>query len=248
MTTTVYTAEQIKKLDQSNIPSHIAIIPDGNRRWAKKNQTSTYEGHRKGGDILMEAVKAAKELGVKTLTFYTFSTENWTRSSLEVAAFMRLLGEYLKGQQESMIAQGIRLHTIGDPSRIPQHLKDIVESTKKTTETSSQFNLVLALNYGGRDEIRRAFHSILDDYDKEKVKREEITESLISRYIDTNAWGDPELLIRAGGEMRISNFLLWQISYAEIYVAPVLWPEFTPELLLEAVLSYQQRERRLGGA
>lgn len=243
-----YTSEQISRLNPSLIPRHVAIIPDGNRRWAKKNDTSTYEGHRNGGDVLMKTVKAAKELGIKSLTFYAFSTENWNRSEEEVTAFMYLIADYLINQREDMIRHGIRLHTIGDPSRLSSHLNETIAETKQLTQSCSDFNLILGLNYGGRDDIRRAFHSILDDYVCKKVKKEEITENLISSYVDTNPWGDPELLIRASGELRVSNFLLWQISYAEIYVTPVLWPDFSSENLLEAVISYQQRERRRGGA
>lgn len=245
----VYTPDQLSRLSSgSEIPHHIAIIPDGNRRWAKRQQMNSCEGHRHGGDVLMQVVKAAKELGVKVLTFYTFSTENWNRSEEEVAAFMILIANYLLKQREEMIRCGIRLHTIGDSSRLPSELNRIVDETKKATQMCSQFDLVLALNYGGRDDIRRAMHSILDDYEREKVKKEEITEALISRYLDTGQWSDPNLLIRTSGEMRVSNFLLWQISYAEMHVTRTFWPEFTPENLLEAIVSYQQRERRLGGA
>ncbi len=245
---TIYSPDQTSRLDPARIPRHIAIIPDGNRRWAKNRQLPTIEGHRQGADTLLNIVKAAKELNVKAITFYTFSTENWNRSQDEVSAFMYLLAQYLLSQKDEMIANGIRLHTIGDSSRIPPELNAIIDETKKATEACNAFNLVLALNYGARDEIRRAFHSILDDYDQEKVKKGEITEELISRHLDTYRWGDPDLLIRAGGELRVSNFLLWQISYSEMYIPPVLWPDFTPEILLDALLSFQQRDRRLGGA
>lgn len=246
--THIYSEEQTKGLDPARIPRHVAIIPDGNRRWARKQQMVATEGHRQGADTLLSIVKAAKELGVKAITFYTFSTENWNRSPEEVSAFMFLLAQYLLTQKEDMVQHGIRLHTIGDLSRIPSDLNGIIEETKDATGHCYEFDLILALNYGARDELRRAFHSILDDYAQEKVKKEEITEELISRHLDTGQWGDPDLLIRAGGELRVSNFLLWQISYAEICVIPVLWPDFTSEILLDAILSFQQRDRRLGGA
>jgi undecaprenyl diphosphate synthase len=245
---TIYTKAQTNKVDPACIPRHIAIIPDGNRRWAKQKQMIASEGHRQGADTILNIVKAAKELNVKAITFYTFSTENWGRSQEEVNAFMFLLAQYLLTQKEEMIRHGIRLNTIGDLSRIPSDLTAIISETKNSTAHCLEFDLILALNYGARDELRRAFHSILDDYDQKKIKREEITEELISRRLDTSPWGDPDLLIRAGGELRVSNFLLWQISYAEICVIPVLWPDFSPEILLDAILSFQQRDRRLGGA
>lgn len=242
-----YTPDQLNLLDLSRVPRHIAIIPDGNRRWAKKRQTTTQDGHKEGADILMDVVKSAKELGVKAVTFYTFSTENWNRSESEIAAFMFLIASYLSNEKDEMVRCGIRLHAIGDLSKLPGYVLRIIEETKHVTSTCGDIDLVLALNYGGRDDIRRAIHSILDDYQDQKLKKEDVTETMISRYLDTRQWSDPELLIRASGELRISNFLLWQLSYSEIYVTPVLWPDFTSKHLLEAVLSYQQRERRLGG-
>lgn len=242
-----YTLDQLSSLDMLRIPKHIAIIPDGNRRWAKKREATAQEGHREGADILMDIVKAAKELSVEVITFYTFSTENWNRSESEIASFMFLIASYLSSQREEMIRCGIQLHTIGNLTQLPGYVQRIVEETKKATASCSKINLVLALNYGGRDDIKRAVHSILDDYQSQKLKKEDVTEAMISRYLDTSPWTDPELLIRASGELRISNFLLWQLSYSEIHVTPVLWPDFTPQHLLEAVRSYQNRERRLGG-
>lgn len=243
-----FSPSELASLDRTRIPRHIAIIPDGNRRWAKKHRSTASEGHREGADILMEIVKAAKELGVKAITFYSFSTENWNRSREEVTALMALFTSYLIQQREEMIQSGVRLETIGDLRPLPGFLNQAIRDTKQATETCDQIYLILALNYGSRNEMCRAVKAILDDYDHQSFKKEELTEDLISRYLDTAKWRDPDLLIRTSGELRISNFLLWQISYAEIYVTPVLWPDFTPQHLLEAVMDYQNRDRRWGGA
>lgn len=238
---------QLARLDRSRIPKHIAIIPDGNRRWAKQRLSTVYEGHREGADTLMEIVKAAKELGIEEITFYSFSTENWNRPPEEVMALMALMALYLTEQCEEMQQSGIKLETIGDVSALPSFLCEVIEQTKLATQECNKISLILALNYGSRNEICRAFQAMLNDYDQRSLKKEEINEKMISRYLDTNKWRDPDLLIRTSGELRVSNFLLWQISYAEIHVAPVLWPDFTPQHLIEAIIDFQGRERRWGG-
>ena len=238
---------QLARLDKSRIPQHIAIIPDGNRRWAKKRLSSIQAGHREGADTLMEIVKSAKELGIKGITFYSFSTENWNRPPEEVIALMALFTTYLTEQREEMVESGIKLETIGDLHALPSFLQSTIRDTKAATEDCDKISLILALNYGSRDEICRAIRTMMDDYDHQRLKKEEINETMISRYLDTQKWGDPELLIRTSGELRVSNFLLWQISYSEIHVAPVLWPDFTPQHLIEAIVDYQGRQRRWGG-
>lgn len=240
-----FTPEQLDMVSTNTVPSHIAIIPDGNRRWAKQRDATTARGHREGADILMDIVKAAKSLGVKVTSFYIFSTENWTRDPAEVQALLWLLDSYLTEQCPAMIEHGIRLETIGDISRFPENVCQTIQRTKERTAHCKDIDMVLALNYGGRDEIRRTIQSIVND---SKVYQEEITEGLIARYLDTAQWPDPDLLIRTSGELRLSNFLLWQSSYTEIYTTEVLWPDFTPQHLWEAVLNFQTRERRLGGA
>ena len=239
---------QLTRLDPSRLPKHIAIIPDGNRRWAKKRLSSVNEGHREGADTLMEVVKAAQELGIESLTFYSFSTENWSRPSEEVFALMALFTSYLNEQREEMVQSGIKLETIGDITPLPSFLCESIQETKLATQECEKITLILALNYGARDEICRAFRAMLNDYDAQHLKKEEMNEATISRYLDTHKWRDPDLVIRAGGELRMSNFLLWQISYAEIHVAPVLWPDFTPHHLIEAIVDFQGRQRRWGGA
>jgi undecaprenyl diphosphate synthase len=245
---TYFLPSQLACLDSSRIPQHIAIIPDGNRRWAKKRFANSQEGHREGADTLMETVKAAKELGIKAITFYTFSTENWSRSQEEISALMLLFASYLSEQCESMVQNGIKLETIGELDPLPEFLKETLKETKEATKTCDQIDLILAMNYGSRNELHRAFSKILNEIEQGNLRKEELDETTITQYLDTCRWPDPELLIRTSGEMRISNFLLWQISYTEIYIAPVLWPDFSPTHLLEAVIDYQNRERRWGGA
>jgi len=238
---------QLARLDRSRIPRHIAIIPDGNRRWAKKRFSTADEGHREGADTLMEIVKAAKELEIKGITFYSFSTENWNRSPEEVFALMLLFATYLTEQREEMARSGIKLETIGNIQELPPFLQQVILETKLATQTCDKITLILALNYGSRDELCRAFRSMLSDVESQLLTKEEINEQTVARYLDTYRWGDPDLLIRTSGELRISNFLLWQLSYTEIHVAPVLWPDFNPEHLLNAILDFQGRKRRWGG-
>ncbi|HEV8051333.1 MAG TPA: polyprenyl diphosphate synthase [Parachlamydiaceae bacterium] len=245
--TAIFSPEQLAAINKSKIPRHVAIIPDGNRRWAKSQQEGSEKGHEAGAGTLIEIVKAGKALGIKALTFYLFSTENWTRPQEEVAALMWLLQEFLKEQCAEMVAEGVRLQTIGNLDALPQEVLTVLEETIAATAHCNQIDMILALNYGSRDEIRRAFHHIIDHYDAGKFQKEDVTEKLISSYLDTKPWGDPDLLIRTSGEMRVSNFLLWQLSYTEIYVTELLWPEFKPKDLFDAVADFQKRERRLGG-
>lgn len=238
---------QLARLDLTRIPRHIAIIPDGNRRWAKKRLSSAESGHREGADTLMEIIKASQELGVKALTVYSFSTENWNRPPEEVEALMAIYASYLLDNCEEMVQRGIKLETIGDISKLPPFLKEIIQETKIATQSSHSISLILALNYGARDEMCRAFKALLEDYDKKQLSKEAITEKILASYLDTHQWGDPDLLIRTSGEFRISNFLLWQLCYSELYISSVLWPDFTPQHLLEALIDYQSRERRWGG-
>lgn len=244
---TIFSSEQLVSLDFNNIPSHIAVIPDGNRRWAKQQELSNKHGHENGANILIQTVKAAKELGVKTITFYVFSTENWRRSSDEVAVFMWLIKEFLNDHRAEMQQDGVRLHVIGELEALPAEVIEAIETTCQATENCRCINLVLCINYGSKDELRRVFNKLLQQ-DRKGEKIEEITEGLIASHLDTAPWGDPDLLIRTSGEMRLSNFLLWQLAYTEIYVTDTLWPDFKPIHLLEAVIEFQQRERRLGGA
>lgn len=242
-----FTLDQFDKLLIDKTPSHVAIIPDGNRRWAKSRELNPSKGHEEGASTLVDIVCAAKDLGVKTVSFYLFSTENWSRAEEEVDALMMLLHLFLIDQRPTMLKEGIRVQTIGEISKLPQYVQDTIKESKQATEHCNNINMVLALNYGSRDELRRSFQSLAKKIALGKLTPEDITESMIGQSLDTAPFGDPELLIRTSGELRLSNFLLWQLSYSEIYVTDVLWPNFRPLHLYEAILSYQQRERRLGG-
>ncbi len=234
-------------LDASRVPHHIAIVMDGNRRWAKKRQLPAMVGHAQGCATLIDIVEAAEELGVRILTVYGFSTENWQRSPSEVDGLLGLIKKFLSDQRETMVKQGVHLETIGDLRRFPRDVLEELDRTKEATKECTKIDLVLALNYGGRDDICRAAQSILEDFSKGHLNKDELTETLFESYLDTAKWRDPELFIRTSGEKRLSNFLLWQLSYAEVYITDVLWPDFNEKQLLHAILDFQQRDRRWGG-
>lgn len=234
------------RLDPHRIPRHVAIIMDGNRRWAKRKGVPSMVGHWNGAEALSKIVENAASLGIKVLTVFAFSTENWSRPDEEVDSLMSLFRMYLIGHKERMIREGVRLATIGDLRRLAPEVKATLDDVKKATVQGSRIDLVIAVNYGARDDIRRATMGIVEDCLNGRVNKEDITEALIARYLDTAPWGDPELLIRTSGEKRVSNFLLWQISYAEVYITDVLWPDFTEQQLIRAVAEYQKREKRTG--
>ena len=242
-----FSPEQISQLDPCKIPQHVAMVMDGNRRWARKKHLPSIMGHWEGAEVLTDIVRSAAQLGIKTLTIYAFSTENWNRSKNEVDALMEIINLYLVQKKDLMVNEGIRLGAIGDLSKLPIEVQTNLSETLKATQNGQTINLVLALNYGGRDEIRRVILQILKRHDQKKINSEELTESFIAQYLDTTPWGDPDLLIRTSNELRVSNFLLWQISYTEFYITDVLWPAFKPHDLFQAVLAYQMRQRRLGG-
>ena len=242
----IYSEAELSQINRAHFPTHIAIIMDGNRRWARKNRLPLVLGHWRGADTLTRIVRAASKLGVKVLTVFAFSTENWKRSSSEVEALMKLLSNYLVKQRAFMIREGVRLDAIGDTDQLPQRVRDDLEETRRLTSQEDKIDLVIALNYGARDEIRRAMRGIVADCLSKKISMEDLSEETIARYLDTSKWKDPDLLIRTSGEQRVSNFLLWQISYSEVYISDVLWPDFDEKELLHAILEYQQREHRLG--
>ena len=229
------------------VPQHVAIAMDGNRRWATKRLMPSMVGHWKGAEVITKVVRAASSMGIKVLTLYAFSTENWNRSKNEVDELMKVFSHYLKKNLEFMIKEGVRLNCIGDLTKLPAGLQDLFAQTMDATKNGKSIDLVLAINYGGRDEICRAFRSIAEDLQKGLLKKEDISEDLISSYLDTAEWKDPDLFIRTSGEQRLSNFLLWQFSYTEVYITKTLWPDFDESNLLQAVIEYQKRQRRLGG-
>jgi len=236
----------MEEIDKDNLPKHIAIIMDGNGRWAKKKLLNRISGHMKGVDAVREVVTACRELGIKILTLYAFSIENWRRPKEEVKALMGLLKDYLLKEREEMIQNNIRLSAIGRLEDLPPDVQATLQETMRMTKDCNGMILNLALSYGGRSEILHAVEGILSDFQKGKIKPQEINPERFSHYLWT--WGipDPDLLIRTSGEFRISNFLLWQIAYTELYVTETLWPDFDRKELLKAIADYQSRERRFG--
>ncbi len=230
-----------------SVPKHVALIPDGNRRWAARYQKDAPFGHRKGCDIILDIVEAASDINIEYMTLYIFSTENWKRSKLEIDALMELLKHYLQRETPRMIEKGVKLSTIGVLESLPEDVKAVIEESKAKTAHCKKINLILALNYGGRSEICRAFSKIHREIEKGRLTIKDITEDTVGHYLDTADWPEPDLLIRTSGEMRISNYLLWQLSYSEFYYTDTLWPDFTPDHFYSAIDDYQKRERRLGG-
>jgi undecaprenyl diphosphate synthase len=245
-TTPFFTAEQLAAIDAHQRPAHIAIIPDGNRRWAQKREVGRLDGHRQGADGLMNIVQAAQELSIGMLTVYGFSTENWQRPPSEVEAVLWLIQNYLIDKYPMMVDNNIRFLSIGDREILPEGLQEILEEAENATAHCNGITLSLALNYSGRNELCRALQHMLADNAAGKIDAETLDEKSIESYLDTKGYPDPDLLIRPGGEQRLSNFLLWQLSYTELHFSPKMWPEFGPEDLYEAILAFQQRQRRLG--
>lgn len=229
------------------IPKSIAIILDGNGRWAERRNLPRAMGHKAGCETLEKTVEDCVRLGVECLTVYAFSTENWKRSALEVGALMKLLRFYMVKLIDVANKNNVKAVMIGDESRfepdIRKGIKKLIEATKNNTGMVFAF----AINYGGRDEIKRAVENIVDDVESGKISKSDISEELISSYLDTKDLPDPDLLIRTSGELRVSNFLLWQIAYSEFYITDTLWPDFDKEELLKAIESYSHRQRRYGG-
>jgi undecaprenyl diphosphate synthase len=229
------------------MPRHIAIIMDGNRRWAKQQGWLAIRGHTVGARTTRDIIQACVHLKTEALTLYTFSTENWKRPRAEVSALMRLITRNLKDELPDMMRNQIRVRHIGRRDNLPSHLlKQLDESIEKTKDNQGLV-LNLALNYGGRAELRDAFVKLAQDVRSGVLPATDISEELISRALYTGDLPDPDLMIRTGGEMRISNFLPWQIAYAELWVTPTLWPEFSPDELRRAVADFQKRDRRFGG-
>ena len=240
--------EELKaSLDKEKLPRHVAITMDGNGRWAIRRNLPRSAGHRAGIESVRAAVELCGELEISVLTLYTFSAENWKRSIREVNALMRLLLEQLREQTAKLNENNVRLRVIGDKNRLPRRVVREINRSMDVTKDNTGLILNLALSYGGRQEIVQALRSVIADVSEGKLRADDIDEDVFAQYLYTAGLPDPDLLIRTGSEMRISNFLLWQSAYAEIYVTDVLWPDFREKHLLSALLSYQQRERRFGG-
>ena len=234
------------KIDQNRLPAHIAIIMDGNGRWAKEKGQDRLFGHYHGVESVRDVVEGCAELGVKYLTLYAFSTENWDRPETEVTGLMELLVQTIRKETETLNKNNIRLHVIGDLSKMPENAINELNESIAITSSNSGLNLVMALSYSSRWEILNAVQHLAEDVQHGKLSPDTITQNTFQQYLCTANFPDPELMIRTSGEFRISNFLLYQLAYAELYFTDVRWPDFRKENLYAAILDYQSRERRFG--
>ncbi len=248
MKTRTSNADLHSQIDLKRLPQHIAVIMDGNGRWARKRHLPRIAGHRAGIGAVRQVVEACARLGVPCLTLYAFSVENWKRPHTEVKLLMGLLREYLKKEIKELNRNNIRFGAIGRIASLPEPVQHDLRETIEKTSSSTGLRLTLALNYGGRSELIDAVRDLASELNgKDAPDLEAITEQSFSRYLYTRDMPDPDLLIRTSGEMRLSNFLLWQVAYSEIWVTDILWPDFTERELFQAVIDFQRRERRYGG-
>ena len=238
--------ERVKQIKEFDVPKHIAIIMDGNGRWAKKRALPRVAGHHEGMKVVRKITRIANKLNVKTLTVYAFSTENWKRPKPEVEYLMKLPEEFLGTFLPELIEENVRVEMIGDFNSIPAHTQRAVQKAMDDTKDNDGLILNFALNYGSRAEILNALNNVLKDWNQGKIK-EKITEEMFSQYLMTSNLADPDLLIRTSGEIRLSNFMLWQLAYTEMWFTDVLWPDFNESHLLDAIEAYQKRSRRYGG-
>jgi len=239
-------AIQDKLKETGEIPKHIAIIMDGNGRWAKARSKSRIFGHRQAVTSVRDVVECCGQIGVKYLTLYTFSTENWKRPKTEVSILMKLLIKSLKNETDRLHENNVKLFAIGDLNSLPEKVYDELQDAMEKTKNNKLMTLTLAISYGGRWDILNAIKKISLDVKSSKINPGDINEKLFSTYLTTDSIPDPDLLIRTGGEFRISNFLLWELAYTEIYIDKIFWPEFRRAHLYEAIREYQRRERRFG--
>jgi undecaprenyl diphosphate synthase len=228
------------------MPVHVAIIMDGNGRWARQRLLNRVQGHEKGAETVRTIVRACREIGISHLTLYAFSTENWQRPKIEVQALMKLLEHFLESEQDELVENDIRLNTIGEAERLTTGAREALARVMRLTETNKAMTLHLALSYGSRSEIVRMVQILAQKVRSGEIDPRDITEDLVAHHLYTGKIPDPDILIRTSGEMRISNFLLWQIAYTEIFVTPTLWPDFSREEFLGILTEYQQRDRRFG--
>jgi len=233
-------------LNKEKLPSHVAIIMDGNGRWAKKRLMNRINGHKKGADTVRAIIETSREIGISNLTLYAFSTENWQRPRAEVEALMSLLIKFLKSEQKNMMENSIRLSMIGQIERLPEKVRTLIQNIMDLTKDNDGLRLNLALSYGSRAEIVRMVRILAEKVKKDLIEPHSITEDMVADSLYTRDIPDPDLLIRTSGEMRISNFLLWQIAYSEIYVTDTLWPDFGKDEYIDILKEYQKRDRRFG--
>ena len=235
------------KIDRQKLPKHVAIIMDGNGRWATKKGLPRSFGHKQGVTVLKKILKAAKNLGIKVITVYAFSTENWTRPTKEVNFLINLFRDVLKNEIKEIHEESIKIKFIGDLSPFPENLKEIISSSESLTNNNNDFLFNVCVNYGGRQEIVKVAKELALKSSSGEIKPSEIDEELFNSFLLSRGINDPELLIRTSGEKRLSNFLLWQLAYSEIYISDVLWPEFDEYEFLKAIIDFQSRDRRFGG-
>lgn len=235
-----------KDLDKNNLPQHLAVIMDGNGRWAKKQGAARIFGHKNAIKAVRDTVEGCAELGIKHLSMFAFSTENWGRPEKEVNALMQLLVTTIKGEMKTLMENNVRLTSIGDVKKLPLKCYNELQTAINQTASNTGLHLILALNYSGKWDITEACKMALKACEDKKISAEELSTEEIEKYLSTAGVPDPELLIRTSGEMRISNFMLWQMAYTELFITETLWPDFRKEHLIEALLNYQSRERRFG--
>ena len=240
-------SSELVPLDSTRIPRHVAIIMDGNGRWAQKRGLPRTFGHKAGAEVLRTILTEATDIGVRVLTAYAFSTENWRRPNEEVGFLMELFSTYLDNEVDQLVEKQVRLRFIGNKDRLGAELQRRIEVAEQKTAPGTAIELNLAVDYGGRAEIVHAAKMLAQDVVDSRISIDEIDEAQLAKHLFTGGQPDPDLLIRPGGDMRISNFLLWQLAYAELWVADTLWPDFTPRHFRQAIFDYQQRDRRFGG-
>lgn len=236
----------MQDLDPNRLPVHVAVIMDGNGRWAKKRQLNRVKGHEAGTKAVRAVVETSRELGIRWLTLYAFSEENWSRSDSEISALMRLLRRFIEDELPEMMRRGIRLQTIGRTEKLPEKTRKVLYEAMAQTRLNREMVLTLALSYGGQQEITDAVRKIAEKVERGELASAQITGELITEHLYTAGMPEPDLLIRTSGEYRISNFLLWQIAYAEIFITETLWPDFRKEDYVSALVEFQKRERRFG--
>lgn len=239
--------ELISKIDSQRLPKHIAIIMDGNGRWAKKRNMPRNFGHKEGMKRVVEIVETASQIGIKHLTLYAFSTENWKRPITEIEGLMKILVLYIRNELERLTNNNVKLQILGDISQLPELPRKEVERAIERTKDNNKMVLNIALNYGGRNEIIYGIKEYLKDIELGNITVEDLNTEVFSNYLYTKGQPDPDLLIRPSGELRLSNFLLYQVAYSEFWFSDILWPDFTKEYLYKAIIDYQNRQRRFGG-
>jgi len=233
-------------LDGDRLPAHVAVIMDGNGRWAKSRLLNRIKGHEQGAETVRMVVRTSREIGIPVLTLYAFSSENWQRPQTEISALMTLLKRFLRSEKADMLENNIRFNAIGDLQRLPEDVRQAVDHTMDVTRENTGLLLNLALSYGARDEITAMVRAVAADVAAGRLRPEDVSQQVVADRLYTRGMPDPDLLIRTSGEMRVSNFLLWQIAYSEIFVTRTLWPDFSREEYLAIIREYQKRDRRFG--